>query len=72
MAVALAVLVDGGKGGGGRDHGRNGGVIKEGGGEGGCEGGREGGRKGGGRGVLIFYSLLISLNFSQTIVISYL
>ncbi len=57
MAVALAVLVDGGEGGGGCDHGRDGGVIKEGGGEGsregGCEGGREGSRKGGGRRVLI-------------------
>ncbi len=61
----MAVLVDGGKGGGSRDHGRNGGVIKEGGGEGSRKGGREGGRKdsrkggrkggreGGGRGVLI-------------------
>ncbi len=46
MAVALAVLVDSGEGGGGRDHGRDGGVIEEGGGE--------AGRKGGGRGVLIF------------------
>ena len=66
MAVALAVLVDGGEGGGGCDHLRDGGVVEEGGGEGGCEGGREGGReggheggcegsgKGGGRGVLIF------------------
>ena len=62
MGVALAVLVDGGKGGGGRDHGCDGGVIKEGGGEGGreggheggCKGGHEGGRKGSGRGVLIF------------------
>ncbi len=43
MAVALAVLVDGGEGSGGRDHGHDGGVVKEGGGEGGCEGGREGG-----------------------------
>ncbi len=42
----MAVLVDGGKGGGGRDHGCNGGVVEEGGGEGGCEGG--------GRGVFIF------------------
>ncbi len=57
MAVALAVLVDFGEGGGGQDHGRDGGVVKEGGGEGGREGSREGGRegglKGGGRGVLI-------------------
>ncbi len=51
MAVALAVLVDGGKGGGGRDHGCDGGVIEEGGGEGGREGGREGSHEGGGRGV---------------------
>ena len=62
MAVALAVLVDGGKGGGGHDHGRDGSVIEEGGGEGGreggreggCEGGHEGGREGGGGGVFIF------------------
>ncbi len=53
MAVALAVLVDGGEGGGGRDHGRDGHVIKEGGGKGGRKGGCEGGREGGGRGVLI-------------------
>ncbi len=64
MAVALAVLVDGGEGGGSRDHGRDGGVVeegrgkggheggREGGREGGCKGGREGGCKGGGRGVL--------------------
>ncbi len=62
MAVALAVLVDVGEGGGGCDHGRDGGVVEESGGEGGrkgsreggSEGGREGGCKGGGRGVLIF------------------
>ncbi len=66
MAVALAVLVDGGEGSGGRDHSRDGGVVEEGSGEGGCKGGHEGGRKGsreggrgggckgGGRGVLIF------------------
>jgi hypothetical protein len=66
VAAALAVLVDGGKGGGGCDHGRDGGVVEDGGGEGGresgreggrkggCKGGREGGREGGGRGVLIF------------------
>jgi hypothetical protein len=73
-------LVDVGEGGGGRDHGRDGGVVEEGGGEGsregghegGREGGHEGGREGGGRGVLIFDLLLISLNFSQTIIISYL
>ncbi len=47
MAVALAVLVDGGEGGGGRDHSCKGGVVEEGGGE----GSREGGREGGGRGV---------------------
>ncbi len=38
MAVALAVLVGGGEVGGGRDQGRNGGVVKEGGGEGGHKG----------------------------------
>ncbi len=64
--MALAVLVDGGEGGGSRDHGCDGSVVEEGGGEGGREGGgeggreggregnREGGREGGGRGVLIF------------------
>ncbi len=52
--AALAVLVDGGEGSGGRDRGRDGGVIEEGGGEGGHEGGGQGGREGGGRGVLIF------------------
>jgi hypothetical protein len=56
--VALAVLVDGGKGGGGCDRSCNGNVVEEGGGEGGRKGGREGGRKGGrkggDRGVLIF------------------
>ncbi len=51
MAVALAVLVDGGEGGGGRDHNRDGGVVEEDGGEGGCEGGCEGGRNGGWRAV---------------------
>ena len=45
MAVALAVLVDGGEGCGGRDHGRDGGVVEEGGGEGGREGGGRGVRK---------------------------
>ncbi len=50
MTVVLAVLVDGGKGGGGRDHGCVGSVVEE----GGDEGGRKGGCKGGGRGVLIF------------------
>jgi hypothetical protein len=54
VAVALAVLVDVGEGGGDRDHGRDGGVVEEGGGEGGREGRCEGGHKGGGRGVLIF------------------
>ncbi len=44
--MALAVLVDVGKGGGGRDHGRDGGVVEEGGGEGGREGGRESGCEG--------------------------
>ncbi len=72
----MAVLVDSGKGSGGHDHGRDGGVVEEGGGESGRKGGREGGREGshegGGRGVFIFDYLLISLNFSQTIIISYL
>ncbi len=79
MAVVLAVLVDGGEGGGSRDHGHDGGVVKDGGGEGGRKGGgegshkggRKGGREGGGRVVLIFDQLLISLNLSQTIIISY-
>ena len=47
VVVAVAVLVDGGEGGGGCDHGRDGCVVEEGGGE----GGREGGHKGVGRGV---------------------
>jgi hypothetical protein len=51
--VALAVLVDGGKIGGGRDRGHDGGGVEEGGGEGNHEGGGQGGREGGGRGVLI-------------------
>ncbi len=50
MAVALAVLVDGGEGGGDREHGRDGSVVEEGGGEGSCKGGREGGREGGCKG----------------------
>ncbi len=54
MAVALAVLVDGGEGNGGHDHGRDGDVVEEGSGEGSCKGGHEGGCKGGGRGVLSF------------------
>ncbi len=58
MAVALAVLVDGGEGCGSRDHDHDGGVLEEGSGEGGreggCEGSPEGGCEGGGRGVLIF------------------
>jgi hypothetical protein len=37
VAVELAVLVDSGEGGGGCDHGRDGGVVEEGGGEGGHE-----------------------------------
>ncbi len=54
--MAVAVLVDGGEGegGGGRDHGCDGGVVEESGGEGGREGGREDGCEGGGRGVLLF------------------
>ena len=52
MAVALEVLVDGGEGGGSRDHGRNGGVFEEGGGERGREGGREGGCEGVARAVV--------------------
>ncbi len=41
----MAVLVDGGEGSGGRDHGCDGGVVEEGGGEGGREGGGRGVRK---------------------------
>jgi hypothetical protein len=68
----MAVVVDGGEGGGGRGHGGGGG--REGSGKGGCEGGGQGGREGAGRGVLIFDQLLISLHISQTIIltISYL
>ncbi len=66
MAVALAVVVDGGKGSGSHDRGCGGSVVGEGGGEGGregdcngghkggCESGGQGGRKGGGRRVLVF------------------
>jgi hypothetical protein len=58
VVIVLAVLVDDGEGSGGHDHGRNGGVVEEGGDEGGRGGGHKGGRKGGrkgcGRGVLIF------------------
>ncbi len=74
MAVGLAVVVDGGKGGGRHGRSRSGGVGGKGGGEGGHEGGGQGGREDAGRGVLIFDSLLISLHFSQTIIltISYL
>ncbi len=46
MAVGVAVVVDGGEGGGGRVCGCGGGV--------GGEGGGQGGHEGGGRGVLIF------------------
>ncbi len=73
LAVGVAVVVDGGKGGGGCGRGCCGGVGDKGSGEGGREGG-QGGSEGAGRGVLIFDSLLISLHFSQTIIltISYL
>jgi uncharacterized protein len=58
VVVALAVVVDGGEGGGNRYCSRGGGVVGKGCGEGGCKGGREGGgqggREGGGSGVLIF------------------
>ncbi len=53
VAVALAVLVDGGEGSGIRDCGRDGGVVEEGGGEGGHKDGGQGSCEGGGRGVLI-------------------
>jgi hypothetical protein len=72
----MAVVVDGGKDGGGCGRGCGGGLGGEGGvgGEGGRVGGREGGgqggREGGGRGVLIFDELLISLHFSQTIILT--
>jgi hypothetical protein len=64
--------VDGGKGGGSRDRGRDGGVVKEGGGEGSSKGGGQGSHEGRVRGVLIFDQLLISLHFSQTIILSIL
>jgi hypothetical protein len=54
VTVGLAVLVGGGEGSGGCDHGRDGGVVEEGGGEGGREAGRKGGHEGIVRGVLIF------------------
>jgi hypothetical protein len=57
--------VDSGREGNGCGHGRGGGV----GGEDGCKGSGQGSCKGGGRGVLIFDSLLISLHFSQTIIL---
>ncbi len=50
LAVGVAVVVDDGEVGGGRDCGRGGGV----GGKGGGEGGGQGGSEGAGRGVLIF------------------
>ncbi len=53
MAVVLAVVADGDKGGGGRDL-SDVGVVGKGGGEGGRKGDGQGGCKGGGRGVLIF------------------
>jgi hypothetical protein len=65
------VVVDGGKGGGSRGHGRSVAVGGEGGGEGGCECGGQGGCKGSGRGVLMFDYLLISLHFSQILYHSY-
>ena len=72
LALGMAVVVDGGKGGGGRDRGHGGGVGGKGGVSG--KGSRKDGCKGGGRQVLIFDILLISLHFSQTIIptISYL
>ena len=58
--------MDGGGGGGGRGHGRGGSVS----GKDGHEGGGQGGWEGGGRMVLIFDSLLISLHFSQAIILT--
>ncbi len=71
LAVGVEVVVDGGDGGGGHGGGCGGGVGGEGGGEGGHKGGGQGGCVGGGRGAHIFYSLLISLHFSQTLYHSY-
>ncbi len=68
LAVGAAAVVDGGKGGSCRSRGGEG--SGKGGGEGGHEGAGQGGRKGGGRGVLIFDQLLISLHFSQTIILT--
>jgi hypothetical protein len=62
LAVGVALLVDGGEGSGGCGCGV--------GSKGGREGGGQGGCQGGGRGVLIFDLLLISLHFSQTIILT--
>ncbi len=62
----VALFVVGGGGGGSRGSSRGGGV----GDEKGCEVGGQGGCKGGGRVVLIFDSLLISLHFSLTIILT--
>jgi hypothetical protein len=64
--VWIAFLVDSGRGGVGRGSGRSGGVSDE----EGCDVGGQGGREGGGRVVLIFDSLLISLHFSLTIILT--
>ncbi len=54
LAVRMAVVVDGGKGGGSQHCGCGGSVGGKGGGKGGHGGGGQGGSKGTGRGVLIF------------------
>jgi hypothetical protein len=64
--VWVVLLVDGGAGGGSRGSGWGGGV----GDEEGCKVGGQGGCEGSGRVVLIFDSLLISLHFSLTIVLT--
>ena len=62
----IAFLVDSGRGGVGRGSGQSGGVSDE----EGCDVGGQGGHEGGGRVVLIFDSLLISLHFSLTIILT--
>jgi hypothetical protein len=64
--VWVALLVDSGRGGGGLGRGRGGGV----GDEESCKVGGQGGREGGGKVFLIFDSLLISLHFSLTIILT--
>jgi hypothetical protein len=64
LAVGVAVVVEGGGGGVG---GKGGGGV---GGKGGRDGGGQGGRESGSSGVLIFELLLISLHFSQTIILT--